>query len=52
MFAGLYKEDMYVYGQEVDDKGIRKSNYANLEIIDLAPVSAHIGISYLFNLGF
>jgi hypothetical protein len=51
-FSGLYNDNSYIYGTESDNVGIRLSDWETSKILNLTPASAHIGIAYLFNLGF
>ncbi len=52
MFTGLFEDDQYIYGHETTSTGVRPNNYATLPAINLTTASAHIGVSYLFSLGF
>lgn len=51
-FGGVYNDDSYFYGTQTDSRGIRLTDWATSKVLNLTPASAHLGIAYLFNLGF
>lgn len=50
MLGGLYNDDSYYYGMDVNNRGA-PTPAVQTGLKNLTPASAHIGISYLFNLG-
>lgn len=51
MLGGLYNDNSYYYGLDVNNRGA-PTPAIQTTLKNLTPASAHIGISYLFNLGF
>lgn len=50
--TGLYEDGMYTNGYPVTGLGAPKPSASSSDIINLTPVTVHLGLSYQFKLGF